>query len=226
MSCRRTQAGLDAIRRVYSVWGHHPRMYAAQDWITFLGRPHAIRHRAVDATGIGPGARVLEVGCGTGRNFRYIVERIGSRGQLVGFDYSHEMLEAARAHVERCGWRNVELVEGDAAVLNVEEGHFDAVLAVLAFSAIPDHVAALERCRDVLRPGGVLAVCDARPFEGALSFLNPLVRTVYTRGAAWNPDRNIPLDMMRVFGNVAVETLNLGTFFVATTIRRPPPPGS
>ena len=210
-------AGLDTVERVYAGWGRHPALYAAQDWITFLGRPHIIRQRAADAAGIGPGGRVLVVACGTGRTFRHIQRRIGPEGRLVGFDYSKEMLEAAGELCRRRGWSNVELVQGDAALLDVGDEPFDAAISVLGISAIPDHVAALERCREVLRPGGVLSVCDARFFSGALRLLNPLVRAVYVSGAAWAPDRDIPEDMRRVFGDVRVETWNLGTFFVATS---------
>lgn len=213
--------GLETVRRVYATWGRHPRLYAAQDWLTFLGRHQAIRRRAVEATGVGRGARVLEVACGTGRNFRYIENRIRHRGRLVGFDYSREMLAAAREICRRRGWSNVDLVQGDAAVLDVGEEPFDAVLSVLGLSAVPDYVAALERCRAVLRPGGTLSVCDAQLFPGRLRMLNPLVRAAYTRGAAWNPDRDIPGQMRRIFGNVLVETFNLGTFFVATSTRAP-----
>lgn len=157
---------LEAVRDVYAVWGRHPLLYAAQDWITFVGRPRAIRRRAVEALALRPGARVLEVACGTGRNFDYLERAIGPTGSLVGFDFSREMLEAARGLVTRRGWRNVELVQGDAAVLDVGSAPFDGVLCVLGISAIPDHRRALERCRAVLRPGGVLVVCDGRAFTG------------------------------------------------------------
>ena len=175
---------LEEVRRVYSLWGRHPRLYAAQDWITFMGRHRRIREGAVEAAAIQPNARVLEVACGTGRNFPYIEDRIGPGGQLVGFDYSHEMLAAARDFGMRRGWSNIEFVQGDAAVLDVGSQPFDAVVSVLGISAVPDHLAALRRCRDILRSGGVLAVCDARLFSGALAVFNPLVRAIYGRGAA------------------------------------------
>jgi ubiquinone/menaquinone biosynthesis C-methylase UbiE len=210
---------LGAVRRVYAIWGRHPHLYAAQDWLTFLGRHRRIRRRAVEASSAGPGARVLELACGTGRNFAYIEERIGRSGQLVGFDYSQQMLAAAEKLCSWRGWSNVELVRGDAAELDIGGPPFDAVISVLGLSAIPDHRAALERRREVLRPGGVLSVCDASLFSGALRHLNPLVRAVYERSAAWEPDRNIPEDMRRCFGAVEVERFNFGTFFVARSVK-------
>ncbi|MBZ0270899.1 class I SAM-dependent methyltransferase [bacterium] len=210
---------LARVRRVYSAWGRHPRLYDAQDAITFLGRHRTIRQRAAAATSVGAGARVLEVGCGSGRNFPYIEELIGPTGRLVGFDYTEAMLDAARALVARRGWENVELVQGDAAVLDLGDEPFDGVLSALAMSVMPDLAAVLRRCRDVLRPGGTLAVCDASLFSGALRIFNPLVRAVYVRLTAWNPDRDIPAAMRSVFGNVSVERFNAGTFIIATSTK-------
>jgi SAM-dependent methyltransferase len=56
------------------------------------------------------GETILDVGCGTGRNFTQIQQRIGPEGRLVGLEQCPEMLAQARARVERQGWTNVELV--------------------------------------------------------------------------------------------------------------------
>lgn len=201
-------------------WGRFPGLYAAQDRVTFMGRPGRIRGAAVGALRLKEGDRVLEVGCGSGRNFSHTERAIGTEGKLVGFDFSGEMLSSAERLCRRRGWGNVTLIQGDAAELEVGGDGFDGVLAVLALSAIPSHRAALERCRALLRPGGVLSVCDARLFGGHLAFLNPLVRATYTRWAAWDPDKDLPAGIADAFGNVEVAELNLGTFFVATAVKR------
>ncbi|MDP4015394.1 MAG: methyltransferase domain-containing protein [Candidatus Nanopelagicales bacterium] len=208
---------LDSVRSVYRYWGVHPGLYAAQDWVTFLGRPDRVRAAAVAAMGARPGDRVLEIGCGTGRNFRYVQDVIGHSGTLVGVDASPDMLAAARELSARRGWRNVSVIEGDASELRV--AGFDRVLAVLALSAFPEPSLALARCHEALRPGGTLAVCDARGFAGRLSALNRLVVPVYRRWAAWNPDRGIPAGIADVFGNVSTQSLNGGTFFIATAVK-------
>ena len=48
-----------------------------------------------------PGEVILDVGCGTGRNFERIRERIGPAGRLIGIEQSPEMLARARALVQR-----------------------------------------------------------------------------------------------------------------------------
>lgn len=208
---------LKKIARIYSVWGRHPVLYAAQDWITFLGRHHLIRREAVAAMGLGKGARVLEVACGTGRNFPYIMERIGKTGELVGFDYSSEMLNAAERLCKHNHWSHVQLIQGDAAQLKIDRNNFDGILCVLGMSAIPDYKKTLQRCFDLLKPGGVLSVCDAKPFPGKLRLLNPLIESIYTASAAWHPKRQIAPPMKRLFGNIKRTEFNFGSFYVATS---------
>lgn len=210
---------LAAVEQVYRRWGRHPRLYAAQDWITFLGRHREIRRRAVSVLDLQPGARVLEVGCGTGRNFPYLLEAIGETGTLVGFDYSREMLRAAERMCQTRGWTNVELVQGDAAVLRVGGPPFDGVLSVLAMSAIPDHRSALSRCLELLRPGGRISVCDARPFARSLRVLNPLVRAIYVPLTRWEPEKPVLDHLEAVFGSLTLEEFNLGTFYIASAAK-------
>ncbi len=62
---------LDAVQKVYRFWGNYPLMYVAQDYITFMGRPQLLRREAVNALNLKKGDTVLEVACGTGRNFSY-----------------------------------------------------------------------------------------------------------------------------------------------------------
>ncbi len=212
-------AGLHSVQRVYGFWGRHPVLYALQDYVTFLGRPAAVRGAAVSALKVKAGASVLEVACGTGRNFPHLVRAIGPGGRLTGFDYSAAMLAAAAHLTAKRGFANVELIQGDAAVLDVGKRELDAAISVLGMSAIPNFEAALERTHAVLRPGGVLVVCDARLFTGPLACLNPLIRRVYARFAAWRPDRDIPGAMRRIFGNVAITTYNLGSFVIARSVK-------
>lgn len=211
--------GLDNVRTTYSFWGRFPSLYAAQDMITFMGRPGSIRRKAVERLELRKGSRVLEVACGTGRNFPHLIGSIGEEGFLIGFDYSQQMLYSAAGLCEKKGWKNVKLLQGDAAELAIAEKDFDGVLCVLGVSAIPGWEKALSRCRDVLRPGGVLSVCDARLFQGALKFLNPAIKRIYSRFAAWDHSRDIPEKMKEIFGNVGVRDFNMGTFFVASSIK-------
>ncbi len=214
---KRGQA-LEKVKRVYSFWGRFPYLYAAQDILTFMGRAAYIRKKAVDKLHLARGGNALEVACGSGRNLKYLVDAVGTKGRVVGFDYSREMLNAAKDLCIKNSWKNVSFVQGDAAELKLR-GNFDGVLSVLGISAVPEWEKALARCNAILRPGGRLVVCDARLFRGRLIFLNPLVKAVYSRLAAWDPSKDIPAKMREIFGNVKTEESNLGTFFIAVSVK-------
>ena len=211
---------LKKVKKAYSFWGRFPSLYSAQDAITFLGRAKTIRSQAVKKMGLKKGGKALEVACGSGRNLPYLIEAVGKDGSILGFDYSQEMLDAAKRLSKQNYWNNVKLVRGDAAQLKISGKNFDGVVSVLGISAIPGWEKALDRCHRILRPGRKLVVCDARLFTGFLRFLNPLVKVIYSTFAAWDPAKNIPEKMKEIFGNVEVENLNLGTFFIAVSVKK------
>lgn len=206
---------LDAVRRTYAVWGRHPSWYFAQDLFSFLGRHVEIRRATVAGLGLRPGDRVLEIGCGNGRNLGYLREAVGASGEVVGVDVTPEMLGEARRKIERHGWSNVRLLLSDAAEADFEQASFDAILGLMSFSAMPRHRAVLEHARAWLRPGGVFGITDGQNFPGRLRILNPLLENVVGRLGTWHSWRDLPAEMFDVFGNVSVRTHNFGSFFVA-----------
>ena len=106
--------------------------------IYLLGNERRLRDETIDALHLQAGQSVLEVACGTGRNFPLILEKIGRDGKLVGVDATAAILAKARERVERAGWKNVELVQADAARISFP-GKFDAAVCTLAVGVIPDH---------------------------------------------------------------------------------------
>ncbi|MBN1512110.1 MAG: methyltransferase domain-containing protein [Phycisphaerae bacterium] len=147
-----------AVQRFYRF---HACVYDATRWVVLHGR-----RQAVQQLRLRPDSRVLEVGCGTGLNFRHILEHLDPvRGRLVGVDFSPHMLVRARRRVAAQKWNHVELREGDATCLRLDEP-FDAVLFAYSLSMIPDWRAALELARDHLREGGRIVVLDFSTFDG------------------------------------------------------------
>lgn len=211
---------LKNVNKVYSFWGKHPSLYNFQDIVTFFGRAETVRKKAVEKMQLKKGNKVLEVACGTGSNFQYLVETVGNKGFILGLDYVQDSINSAKKLAEKNNWRNIKVVQGDAAELKIQENNFDGVICVLGMSAIPSWEKALKRCCAVLKPGARLVVCDACLFSNFLKFLNPLVELIYTKFAAWVPNRNIPEKMKDIFENVEIETINLGAFFIAVSVKK------
>jgi SAM-dependent methyltransferase len=125
-----------------------------------------ITQRFFHEAGIGPGMRVLDVGCGAGDTSVLVAEMVGERGEVVGVDRAPAAIAAARAKGE--GRRNLHFVEGDPAEMGFEQP-FDAVVGryVLMFQKHPATM--LRRLASHLRPGGLL-VFHELDYEGISSF--------------------------------------------------------
>ncbi|MFC6731869.1 MULTISPECIES: class I SAM-dependent methyltransferase [unclassified Haladaptatus] len=120
----------------------------------------SVRDAAVSTLALEPGDTVLDMGCGTGANFPFIRERIGSDGTLVGVDYTAGMLDQAHARVEREDWANVYVVRGDASRPPVC-GPVDAVISSFVVGMLGDPERTVGDWISLLRPGGRIVLLDA-----------------------------------------------------------------
>jgi len=109
-----------------------------------------------------PGARVLDICCGTGDLAMALQRRSG--GPVLGSDFCHPMLLAARQKVAR---RNVArqspavaLFESDALQLPVRAGSLDLLTVAFGFRNLANYAAGLAEMRRVLRPGGMAAILE------------------------------------------------------------------
>lgn len=104
--------------------------------------------------GLEEGARVLDVGCGTGRLAHWIAERVGMMGAVTGIDPLEE-----RIHIARSRGGNARFEVGQAEDLRAfEDASFDAVCMSSVLHWVTDKAKALAEVRRVLRPGGRLGV--------------------------------------------------------------------
>jgi ubiquinone/menaquinone biosynthesis C-methylase UbiE len=104
--------------------------------------------------------KVLEVGVGTGLNFRHYPSNLTG---LVGVDISEPMLAQAREKARGLPYP-VDLQNADLADWSPETASFDTITSSLALCGVPDPVQLLVRLRSALRPGGrLLALEHVRP---------------------------------------------------------------
>jgi demethylmenaquinone methyltransferase/2-methoxy-6-polyprenyl-1,4-benzoquinol methylase len=136
------------------------------DWLFFV--PPQLRARAAQRLALRPGDRVLEIGCGTGRNFPFLRAAVGASGRVYGVDLSAGMLAKARALCERRRWSNVEIMQDDAADYVAPEP-LDGVLFGLSYNTMPHHLDVLRHACKQLRAGGRIVIMDGKVPSGPAS---------------------------------------------------------
>ncbi len=115
-----------------------------------------------------PGARVLDLCCGTG-DLTLAFQRACPNGLIIGGDFSHPMLErAARKGAAR-------LIEADALALPVTDGSLDLIATAFGFRNLANYEKGLAEMRRALKPGGTLAILEfsqppGRTFAAFYSF--------------------------------------------------------
>jgi S-adenosylmethionine-diacylgycerolhomoserine-N-methlytransferase len=124
-----------------------------------LGRDQLIERLAADGR-----MRVLEIGCGTGRNLVLGAQRY-PQARFFGIDVSTEMLNSAIEQIGRAGLSSrVRVAHGDAAAFDPARlfgrDRFERVFISYSLSMIPDWQAALDHAVALLAPGGELHVVD------------------------------------------------------------------
>ena len=144
------------IRKIYDRISSIPGFWEVDAWTCRATARSPYRARVIQRLGLNPSSRVLDVACGTGLNLELLQSAVEPSGGIVGIDNSSKTIELARRKVERHGWRNVELIEVDAAAYHPEEP-FDAALCTFAIEIIPLWRDTIGMMTDAVRPGGTVA---------------------------------------------------------------------
>ncbi|TYP58537.1 class I SAM-dependent DNA methyltransferase [Thermosediminibacter litoriperuensis] len=115
-------------------------------------------------TGIAPGFKILDVGCGTGVLIPYLIEKIGPSGEITGIDIAEKMLERAREKFQEALFPNVKFAHGD--IMNFESpDKFDAIIFYSVFPHIEDKPKCIKKTASLLNPGGKLTICHSESRE-------------------------------------------------------------
>ena len=115
------------------------------------------------------GARILDLGSGSGQDAYLLAQLVGETGEVVGVDTTPEQLAVANAHLEwhreRFGYvkSNVRFIEGDIeqlGSLDLEPGSFDVIVSNCVINLVADKAAVFAAAHRLLKPGGEMYFSD------------------------------------------------------------------
>jgi phosphatidylethanolamine/phosphatidyl-N-methylethanolamine N-methyltransferase len=140
--------------------------------------------RVIEDLDIPPGAKVLEVGAGTGTSF----PAYPSHCEVTGIDLAPDMLSRARQKILDNGWTHIKVLEMNALQLEFPDNSFDYVMAFHVVTVVPDPIRMISEAKRVCKPGGRIVIVNhftsEFPLVGSLTqALDPL-----TRWLGWRTD--------------------------------------
>jgi demethylmenaquinone methyltransferase/2-methoxy-6-polyprenyl-1,4-benzoquinol methylase len=156
--------------------------YDVMNSVMTAGLHHSWRRRAVELASVGPGDRVLDVATGTGDLALELARRVGPDGEVIGSDFSEEMLARARVKAPDAA-APITFEWGNALGLPYPDGAFAASTVGFGARNFSDLDQGLREMTRVVRPGGRVVV---------LEITTPTKPPLSTFYRAWF-DRIVPL---------------------------------
>jgi phosphatidylethanolamine/phosphatidyl-N-methylethanolamine N-methyltransferase len=157
--------------------------------------------RVIQSLNIPPGARVLEVGVGTGLSFN----AYPTHCQITGIDLAPEMLEQAQEKIDQNAWRHLQVMEMDALNLKFADNTFDYVMAFHVVSVVPDAARLMHEILRVSKPGATVVIINHfRSRHRLLAALDSLIEPL-TRRLGWHTLSQdeilteVPLEVVRSY---------------------------
>jgi ubiquinone/menaquinone biosynthesis C-methylase UbiE len=179
-------------------------------------RENKYRKIAVEKLGLKPGDKVVEVGCGTGLNFRFLRHAVGEEGKIIGVDFTEQMLLKAKERSEAKGWQNIELVHADAANYEFPR-QTNGILSTFALTLVPEYEEVISRAPLSLDSRGKMVVVDLKkPDQWPLWLVKLGVLITKPFGVTLDLSERKPWEAMsKHFAKVTVRELYRGFAYIA-----------
>ncbi len=163
------------IREVRVAYRKAVPLYDLMNQLYFFGRDKRFRLALVERLNLKPDNVVLNLCCGTGLDFPYLLQKLEDPGRLLGVDLSSEMLQQAK---RKFGSKCINMVMSDAAHLPFRDQTFDAILVSFCLRLVPAYEESIKETARVLRPAGRIGVLANNKPSGTLRLLGIMLTKV------------------------------------------------
>ena len=172
------------------------------------------RKKVVSKANISNGCTVVDIGCGTGLNFEYILHYIGNEGKIIGLDISDDMLEIARTKIKKNHWNNIEVYCKEALDFNYT--NVDAIISTLAFTLIPEYQQLLCKISKELPKNKKFVILDLKqPKKVPLWLIKILVKFAKPFGVTLDLTKRKPYeDAKKYFNEVKITEYFFGIVYI------------
>ncbi len=109
---------------------------------------------------ISKGDTVVDLGSGAGNDCFVARSEAGEEGQIIGVDFTPDMLMKARTNALKLGFNNVSFVQGDIEAIPLPDETADVVVSNCVFNLVPDKQKAFAETKRILKKGGHFSISD------------------------------------------------------------------
>lgn len=140
--------------RVHHVFEKIYKRYDVMNSVISFQRHKAWRKDVMQRMEVTEGDKALDVCCGTGDWTISLANTVGEKGDVVGLDFSKNMLSVGEQKIKELNLDQVSFVHGDAMNLPFEDKSFDYVTIGFGLRNVPDYLQVLKEMTRVVKPGG------------------------------------------------------------------------
>lgn len=167
-------------------------------------------------------SKVLDICTGTGDIAIYLAKNVAIQGQVIGADFSENMLSLAKAKAEKQNINNLDFINADALNLPFEDGEFDACFISFGLRNLTDLKKGLMEMKRVTKKGGFIINLDTGKPQGVIKFFHDLFffKLVPILGRIFNGDSSpykylpqstknfpSPTELVKIFEEIGLKNI-------------------
>lgn len=141
-------------QRVHHVFEKIYKNYDQMNSVISFQQHKAWRKDTMKRMDVQKGSSALDLCCGTADWTIALADAVGSTGEVIGLDFSKNMLKIGQEKVDKLQLNQVQLVHGNAMELPFEDNSFDYVTIGFGLRNVPDYMTVLKEMQRVVKPGG------------------------------------------------------------------------